>query len=183
MGIYTVRADVEAEFDASHLSKYLSEDGTGTETAGLFNKLSDAVDHEILGSIATLPPEIVLALASYLRYVAKVLFCSMAYRRRGVADDANPWAKLAEGVRERLKEIQAGDLNFRQLKTLSYLVPARSFNKFSSASDRIENFSSATPSFSAPSGELVLTASDGTQWKMVVSYSGGQVVHSWEEVE
>ena len=182
MAIYVFRDDVSAELDADHLSKYLDDNGDGTEDAGLFNLLADAVDNEILGAIATLPQDVITALQTYLRYCGKVLFCSMAYRRKGVADDNNPFAKLAEGVRERLGEIQKGEVSFRQLKTMSFLIPARSSNPFASASERIENYGSSNPSYSSASGQLVLTATDGTQWRMVVSYSGGQVVHSWEEV-
>ena len=182
MSLYVYRSDIEAEIDNEHLTKFLADSETGEETEGLFTKLADAVDAEILGNIASLPQDVITALQAYLRHCGKVLFCSMAFRRKGVADEQNPFAKLAEGVRERLSEIQKGDVSFRQLKSLSFLVPARSSNPFAVASERIENIGSANPSYSSASGQLVLTATDGTQWRMVVSYSGGQVVHSWEAI-
>lgn len=182
MAIYVNRNDIEAEIDSEHLARFLDDSGDGTEDAGLFNLLAESVDNEILGIIATLSTDVVTALQSYFRFCGKVLFCSLAYRRKGIANENNPFETIAKDVRTRLSEIQKGEVNFRQLKTLSYLAPARSFNKFSASSDRIENYATATPSITAPSGELVLTAPDGKQYKMVGTYSGGFLTHSWEEI-
>ena len=183
MAIYLNRNDIEAEFDATHLARFLDDSGDGAEDEGLFNSLADAVDNEILGIIAALPVAIVTNLQSYLRYAAKVLFCDMAYRRKGVANGDNPHSKIAETVRERLKDIQNGTLNFAQLKTLSFIVPSNSWNPFATTFSTISQTASATlPSYSTSSGDLILTATDGRQYKMVVSHANGAVVHSWEEV-
>lgn len=179
---YLNRNDVEAEFDAEHLEKFLDDDNDGAEDTGLFAKLSAAVESEIAGTIATLPADVITALAAYLRHCAKVLFCSLAYRRKGASAESNPFETLAKDVRTRLADIQKGEIVFNQLKSLNYYVPARSYNKFLPALDSVENFGGVVNSVSSDSGELVLTLPDGKQYKMVVSYAGTQVVHSWEEV-
>ena len=179
---YLFRNDVEAEFDAEHLEKFLDDDGDGTEDVGLFAKLSAAVESEITGTIATLPADVITALQGYLRHCAKVLFCSLAYRRKGASNDSNPFEALAKDVRTRLADIQKGEIVFNQLKTLNYYVPARTYNKFLPTLESVENFGGAVNSVSSNSGELVLSLPDGKQYRMVAKYSGTQVVHSWEEV-
>lgn len=182
MAVYIFRADVEAEIDGEHLTKFLSDSDTGEETVGLFNKLADSVDAEIMGHISSMPSNIVLALSPYFRHCGKVLFCSLAYRRKGIANESNPFEALAKEVRSRLAEIQKGEITFKQLKTFNYLIPSKSGNKFSKDSGKIENFCGASSSYTFESGELILTAPDGKKYQMVVSYSGGAVIHSWEEV-
>ena len=181
MALYVNRNDVTAEIDAQHLLKFMDDNKDGVEDAGLFNALAESVDNELLGIVAALPSDVALSLSSWLRSCGKYLFCSLAYRRKGAVGDANPYEKTVESIRQRLDEIQSGDISFRQVKTLSFLTPART-NVFSPSVSRIENFPSTTPSYTANSGELILTAEDGKTYKMVAVYSGSTVTHKWEEV-
>lgn len=175
---YVVRADVEADFDDQHLLRALDDDGDGTEDAGLFAALAASVDAMVSGhadmisqlGLPTLP-------ATFLRYCARVFMDALLIRRRGAADEMNPFSSPEKDIRSRLERIESGEIDVRP-RSFSMLTTTTSFHRFADAeNDTAEETSAATSATS-----LVLPGPDGKTWQLKLKYLSGQPVNYWEEV-
>jgi phage gp36-like protein len=86
----------------------LDDDGDGREDA--FEAVSLAASGEVdayLASRYAVPFE---TTPLVVKRAAIVLACSLCYSRRGVSDEANPWAKQAEAMRKMLTRIGNGEI-------------------------------------------------------------------------
>lgn len=113
MAIDIQRAAIEAEFDAEHLAEALDDDGDGAEDPGLFESLAAQAAEEVearaeLVALAHPAPP-----ASFLERAAVACLCAMLFRRRGVADDQNPFAGKEKAAFDLLDKLAAGDIAAR----------------------------------------------------------------------
>lgn len=174
---YVTRADIEAEIDSYHLTAALDDNKDGTEDSGLFTALAAAVDAQVSAHADMIsqrgystPP------ATLLRYCARVFMCALLFRRRGTGDAENPYAAQEKELRDKLGQIESGELETRA-QSLSFITTVADSHKFDKEYDDEITTEWTTTSATA----LVLSAPDGKQWSMRVKYLSGQVVHYWEE--
>ena len=107
---YTSQAEIEAVLPPKFLTDALDDDASGAADTGLLTAFLGVIDNEIDGMIT---PTVELPLATTparIKTAALVLACEGLYRRRGIHDDANPWSKRAETVREDLVKVGRGEL-------------------------------------------------------------------------
>ena len=107
---YVAQADLAGVIPADYLLSALDDNSDGVADPGVWDAIAAAVDEAIDAFLApcytvpiSSPPDVVT-------HAAKVLASEMVYRRRGVSSEANPWTKEADGVRERLAKIGAGEI-------------------------------------------------------------------------
>jgi phage gp36-like protein len=175
---YVVRADIEAEFDDSHLLSALDDDGDGTEDSGLFDALAASVD-ALVASHADLASQLGLPSlpATFLRYCARIFMCALLLRRRGVVDEMNPFATPEKEIRARLERIESGEIDVKP-KSFTMLTTSTTFHRFEDE----ENPDDAATSTSDSSTSLILPGPDGKSWQLKLKFLSGQPVHYWEEV-
>ena len=179
MSIYVFRADIAAEFDLEHLVAALDDNKDSIEDAGLFDALATAVDAQVQAHVDLVAARGLPVLpATYARQMAKTFMCALLFRRRGVEDGSNPFAKSETALREQVASIVSGDLPTVP-RTLSILTTESSSDQFITELDE-----AATSSTTAATTTVVpiIEAPDGTKWRMKIKLSGGQVVSYWEEV-
>jgi phage gp36-like protein len=107
--LYYAESDLAAMVPPDFLLQALDDNNDGVEDVGLWASLAgqagDAID-AYLGLRYALPlgapyPAIVIN-------AARVFTCELLYKRRGVNDEANPWAAQAGQTRTLLKSISMG---------------------------------------------------------------------------
>lgn len=106
---YVTRADILAKIPAARLAEMLDDDGDGQEDTGLFDTLATRVSSDldgILGQRYSTPLSPVPPIASY---AATIFFLAGLFRRRMVAEDANPYAKAEVEMAAKLARIARGD--------------------------------------------------------------------------
>ncbi|MCO6401349.1 MAG: DUF1320 family protein [Verrucomicrobia bacterium] len=108
---YTTQSEIEALLPPKFLLQGIDDDNNETADSGLLTTLLGVVDLEIDGLIS---PSVALPLTSpypaQIRVSALVLSLDSVYRRRGMADEVNPWAERAKDVRAALAKIGRGEL-------------------------------------------------------------------------
>ena len=177
MSTYVFRSDIAAEFDLEHLLAALDDNKDTIEDAGLFDALATAVDAQVQAQVDLVAARGLPVLpATYARQMAKTFMGALLFRRRGVEDGSNPFAKSEAALREQVASIVSGDLPTVP-RTLSILTTESSSYQFITELDE-----TATSTSAATSTVPILEAPDGSQWQMKIKMSGGQVVHYWEEV-
>lgn len=111
MALEIQRAAVEAEFDAEHLREALDDNGDGVEDEGLFAKLAAQAAAEVEARAALValahpaPPQ------AFLERAAVACLCAMLFRRRGVADEQNPFAEKEQAAFAALDKLASGELS------------------------------------------------------------------------
>lgn len=107
---YVTSAVLIAKIPSAFLLQALDDDADGVIDAAVVAQLledaSGAVDALLCGRFTVPfadPPAVVTE-------SAKVFACEQCYKRRGIADEANPWFSLAESMRAKLVKIASGDL-------------------------------------------------------------------------
>lgn len=129
MSNYVNRAWVETRIPRATLVEALDDDGDGGEDAGVFDLLAESVSNDVdnaIGSDAT----VAVALRTS---AANVFLCELLYKRRGIADSANPWANEATRLRKRFENIGKGEERVEPLPapaggtTRIITEPAKSF--------------------------------------------------------
>lgn len=104
MSNYVNRAWIAQRVPPQTLLEALDDNADGQEDDGLFDGLAESVSNDIdekLGPDATV--------ATALRTsAANILFCSLVYKRRGIADASNPWAKRETETLKELNDIATG---------------------------------------------------------------------------
>ena len=87
------------------LIEALDDDSDGNEDAGVFDGLAESVSGDVdsmIGEDATVG----VALRTM---AADIFLLSTLYRRRGIADAANPWAKQEADMKKKLDAIAKGE--------------------------------------------------------------------------
>ena len=107
---YISQSDLEAHIPPQFIVEALDDDRDGVADSGLWEKLAAAVDRAINSRLA---PRFSVPFAApvpdLVAEAALVFAGEMVFRRRGVADEANPWAEQAGAMRTRLERIGRGD--------------------------------------------------------------------------
>lgn len=105
---YTTQAKIEANLPPAFLVDALDDDRDGDADTGLLDAVIASADTRIDGILGQKyetpfsPVPAVVAEASLI-----FTLCAL-YRRRGIADDANPWAKRETQVEAKLNRIGSG---------------------------------------------------------------------------
>lgn len=175
MGIYVKREDIISEFDGDRLIYSLDDNGDGSEDEGLFDSLATSVD-AIVASHADMIRKIGFPPLpeTFLRYCGRVFMCAMLVRRKGAADEMNPFAGPEREIRQRLERIESGEINIRP-KTFTMLTTMTTFHRFGPRDMQ-------TSATSDSAGDVVLPGPDGKKWRLKIKYLSGKPVHYWEEV-
>lgn len=105
---YCTKSQLEAMVPPARIVESLDDNGDGTEDTGLWEKVEEAVRKKIDGILgqrftvpfATPPTAVVEA--------ALTLCADTLFRRRGIVDEQNPWAKEARNTIERLQRMATG---------------------------------------------------------------------------
>lgn len=106
---YVLIGDLEGELPPQFLVQALDDNGDGVADAGVWTKVLAAVSSEIdglLGQRFSVPFQ--NPLPAVVVHSARTLALATLYRRRGIEDKANPFAKAAESVRQKLAAIGSG---------------------------------------------------------------------------
>lgn len=109
MSQYVNRANIAAEFDPVHLTDALDDNRDGQEDEGLFERLAASVDTRILGFVERIrirqnPPPV-----TWLRDAGTALMCALLFRRRGAAEEQNPFKKREDDVIDALMRMASGE--------------------------------------------------------------------------
>lgn len=108
---YVTRTEIEALLPGNFLDEGLDDTNDGTKNEEILDAVCGVIDAEINGLIA---PVAALPLSvpypDVVRSAALVLALDAVYRRRGFADEANPWASRARDARETLASIGRGEI-------------------------------------------------------------------------
>lgn len=107
------RAAIEAEFDAQHLLEALDDDGDGLEDSGLFSSLAAQAAAEVDARAALVALAHPAPPAAFLERAGVACLCAMLFRRRGVADDQNPFAEREKKALETLDKLADGSIAAR----------------------------------------------------------------------
>jgi len=106
---YILKSELKGLIPDEYLDGALDDDGSGLPDAGVWDGISTAVDTEINGRLKDKAAEMATAAGALLKAAATALAIYFAYKRRGVANDANPWADDAKRWQDRLDAIGKGD--------------------------------------------------------------------------
>lgn len=108
---YATRTEIEALLPGKFLDEGLDDTNDGTKNEEILDAVGEVIETEINGLIA---PVATLPLSppypAVIRSSALVLALDAVYRRRGFADEVNPWASRARAAREALTSIGRGEV-------------------------------------------------------------------------
>lgn len=106
---YCTQSQLEALLPPGDLTDSLDDDRDSAADTGLLDEIIAAADNEIdaaLGQRFAVPFTVVPPLAAH---ASKVFVLETLYRRRGLADENNPWHGQAEALRKRLVSVGRGE--------------------------------------------------------------------------
>lgn len=106
---YVIQSDLKGLIPDDFVIQALDDNGDGQPDPDVWAAVALAVQETIddaLGSAYRTP--FASPAPIVVRESARILVCDLLYRRRGVADAANPWVKPVESVRARLRAIAQG---------------------------------------------------------------------------
>jgi phage gp36-like protein len=107
---YIAQSDIEGLIPAEFLVQALDDNGDGQPDAGVWDKVALIVQEAIDGAVgAVYRVPFAAPLPSIIQACARALACDTLYKRRGIADALNPWAKPAADARAALKRLADGD--------------------------------------------------------------------------
>jgi hypothetical protein len=111
---YCNQDDVSALININDVAAMLDDTGAANLTNGLtvLNNLISLHSALIDGSIANIIDVPVIPTPPLLRAACAVFVCESMYQRRLTPDEKNPFKPQADMMRERLKAIGHGDLEF-----------------------------------------------------------------------
>lgn len=107
---YTTQAQVETAIPSQHLRDALDDDGDGQPDEGVLTSILASADQAVDGFLAglfTVP--FVAPVPAAVAEAAFVFACERIYDRRQIVE-RNPWTARADGWRERLAKIGAGEM-------------------------------------------------------------------------
>jgi phage gp36-like protein len=107
---YITQSDIASLITQDDLVRAIDDNSDGQPDPGVWDSLELAARETIDGALCAVyrtpfaapPPSIIAA-------IAKVLVCDMLFRRRGVPDASNPWAKHAAEARLTLRRLATGE--------------------------------------------------------------------------
>lgn len=105
---YCTQSQLESRIPPARMIEALDDNGDGEQDSGLWEKVEAAIAQEIDGilgqryAVPFAPVPFAVALA------AQALCADALFRRRGITDELNPWAKEAREVRARLQRMATG---------------------------------------------------------------------------
>ncbi len=106
---YTTQAKVQAVLPAAFVTQALDDDENGSADSGLLDAIIGTVEDEING---LLTPAVTVPITGTVPYqvqtAALAMTCAALYRRRGIADEGNPWKDREDKARELMADIGAG---------------------------------------------------------------------------
>lgn len=107
---YVTLSALEADIPREYLIEALDDDGDGVEDAGtaVLDAASEKVDGYLAGRY-TVP--FASPYPSLVKRAAYVFAAESIYRRRGIPDEKNPWAKEAGKLMAKLELISQGKLS------------------------------------------------------------------------
>lgn len=106
---YFIQSEIESVIPPQFLLDALDDDGDGVADAGLFDRIADQASGEadaILGQRYATPFE--APVPAIVAHAARLFACAIIYRRRGVSEEANPWAAPAKDMASKLGRIASG---------------------------------------------------------------------------
>ena len=108
---YIVQDDIKGLLPEEFSLQALDDNGDGSQDTGLWDYALAAAQDDVdgrLGTRYTVP--LTGTIPAVVKHATKILVLFYIYKRRGVGDDANPWAKDAVEQHTKLDKIGAGDL-------------------------------------------------------------------------
>ena len=106
---YVTQSDLKGLIPDEYLGGALDDDGSGLPDPGVWDGISAAVDTEIDGRLKDHAASMAATAGAMLKAAATALALYIAYKRRGVANDANPWTDDAKRWQDRLDAIGKGE--------------------------------------------------------------------------
>jgi phage gp36-like protein len=109
MGAYIEQSDVAGLIPADFLTEALDDNGDGAADSGIWDSALAAAQNEVdgrLGGLYTVPFS--GTIPAVVKAATQTLSLWLIYKRRGVADAANPWAELAMKWLDKLDKIGSG---------------------------------------------------------------------------
>lgn len=108
--MYTTQTQLEALIPPKHLREALDDDADGVADAGLLEEIIRAAGTRVdaaLGQRYAVPFSD--PLPAIVSHAAKVFVLESLYRRRGLADENNPWVAQASALDKQLMAIGKGE--------------------------------------------------------------------------
>lgn len=107
---YTSQAEIEAAIPPAFLLEATDDDASGAADTDLLAAIISMVENEINGLLQpAISTPITGTVPAKVKHAALVLSCEALYRRRGIANEGNPWSEQAKDVREEFKKIGEGN--------------------------------------------------------------------------
>lgn len=107
---YTERAKILAYIAENDLVAMLDDNRDGLEDTGLLTAIINTVSADVDGRISSIYNVPIAPTPPALSYSTTVLVCEALFKRRLVPTEKNPFAKMADDVRDRLTKIGNGEL-------------------------------------------------------------------------
>ena len=114
---YTTQAKIEASLPAVDLLAALDDDRDGVADAGRLTTVIEAADGRVDSFLAQAYETPFSPVPAIVAEASLVFVLAGLYRRRGVADEANPWAEREKTMEARLGRIA------NKLEPLTYETP------------------------------------------------------------
>jgi hypothetical protein len=105
---YITQNELKGLIPDEYLSQAMDDESAGAATDGVWASISAAVDEEIDGRLAASYATPIAPAPKSLKAAAKSIALCLIYKRRGIANDQNPWVTDAEYWRKKLDEIGQG---------------------------------------------------------------------------
>lgn len=114
---YTTQEKIEAMLPPAFLVDALDDDRDGVADTGVLTAVIAAADERIDGHLGQKYETPFSTVPAVVANASLVFVMASLYRRRGVADEANPWAEREKAVDAKLAKIGNG------LEPLTYEAP------------------------------------------------------------
>ncbi|MFA5058269.1 MAG: phage protein Gp36 family protein [Opitutaceae bacterium] len=114
---YTTEAELTALIDKARLAAAQDDDADGSPDPGILASVISAAGDDIDGRIGARYATPVSPVPAAIKAAAKAIALCFFYKRRGVADDANPWKAEAESWQKKLDAIGDGTAQLELNKT------------------------------------------------------------------
>jgi phage gp36-like protein len=105
---YVEQSDLKGLIPEEYLTEGLDDDQSGVADTGVWPSVQQAVADDIDGRIGGRFATPLDPVPAIVKAAAKAIALMFVYRRRGVADDQNPWAKDGKAWQDKLDLIGEG---------------------------------------------------------------------------
>lgn len=107
---YVTMSDMNARIPGDFLIQALDDNGDGAADTGVWDQVKSAVETDINGTLSKrFKTPFANPVPAFVLKCAAVFAAALLYRRRGMTDDKNPWAKEEETLKKELTAIANGD--------------------------------------------------------------------------